>query len=398
MQYIERQFRSLYFTMFANFMIFGITLTIIGATLPKIIREFQWSYIATGVVLSAGSIGYFVSTFLSGVFLHKLGPKLVIAGGLVIQSIGLSLFAIRPYVALNFLLNLLIGLGQGGTEVVVNYSVIHIERSGQSRLMNFMHAAFSVGAIIGPFIVGTLIAAGISWQMIYRAMALACFLMAWVFSILPFSRLREEDEGTEDKPRTIELLRHPLLILAFLILFLYVGTELGVSSWIAEYYVKILDAPESIGAFMVSVFWLGLLLGRLSLSGYRGSRQAEWVFALSSTCTIALLFAVLMRGLWLAGIGFFLAGTGFSAIYPLVIAIVGRHFKRGRGVAVGFVATGGGIGSFVFPFIMSAIANRFGLKRGFFFYISLDFIMALMACLVIWRIRKIQGKSGINTG
>lgn len=390
MRYIESQFRSLYFAMLLNFVIFGVTLTIIGATLPKIIREFQWSYTATGVVLSAGSIGYFVSTFVSGILLQRLRPKLIVATGLAIQAVGLSLFAARPVVLLNLMLNFLIGLGQGGTEVVVNFSVVHMERSGQSRLMNLMHAAFAVGAIIGPFAVGRIMDAGLSWQMIYRLMALVTILMAGTLSLLPFSRLKRESSKSGDEPRLIELLKHPLLILSFLILFLYVGTELGVSAWVAEYYVKILDVSASAGAYMISIFWIGLLAGRLGLSGYRGRRQAEVMFILASTCTVALLFAVLMRGPWLAGFGFFLAGLGFSAIYPLVIALVGKHFKRGQGAAIGFAATGGGIGAFAFPFFMAAIADRFGMRRGFFFYIALDFIMVVLTCAVIWQTRMLS--------
>ena len=396
MRYIESRFRSLFVAMLVNFTLFGVTLTIIGATLPKIISEFQWSYIATGAVISAGSIGYFVSTFISGILVQRLSPRVIIATGLVLQAMGLSLFATRPVVLFNLLLNLLIGLGQGGTEVVVNFSVVRMEHSGQSRLMNLMHAAFAVGGVIGPFVVGMLISV---WRVFYRLMALASILMAGTFLPLPFSRLAGEVEKSEDDPRIIELLKRPLLILAFLILFLYVGTELGVSVWVAEYYVKTLGASASVGAFMVSVFWMGLLIGRLGVSfGYRGYRQAELLFILASVCTVALSFAVLMRGPWLAGVGFFISGLGYSAIYPLVMALVGKHFKRGQGVAIGFASTGGGIGAFVFPFFMAAIADKFGIQRGFFFYIALDVLMVALTCAVIWQtrirsraIRKVDG-------
>jgi len=388
MRYIESRFRSLFVAMLVNFTLFGVTLTIIGATLPKIISEFQWSYIATGAVISAGSIGYFVSTFISGILVQRLSPRVIIATGLVLQAMGLSLFATRPVVLFNLLLNLLIGLGQGGTEVVVNFSVVRMEHSGQSRLMNLMHAAFAVGGVIGPFVVGMLISV---WRVFYRLMALASILMAGTFLPLPFSRLAGEVEKSEDDPRIIELLKRPLLILAFLILFLYVGTELGVSVWVAEYYVKTLGASASVGAFMVSVFWMGLLIGRLGVSfGYRGYRQAELLFILASVCTVALSFAVLMRGPWLAGVGFFISGLGYSAIYPLVMALVGKHFKRGQGVAIGFASTGGGIGAFVFPFFMAAIADKFGIQRGFFFYIALDVLMVALTCAVIWQVRMIQ--------
>jgi len=390
MRYIENQFRSLYLAMLVNFMIFGVTLTIIGATLPSILRDFNWGYTITGVVMAAGSVGYFVSTFVSGILLHRFSPRLIVVSGLTTQALGLALFAARPFVLLNLLLSFMIGLGQGGTETVVNFSVVRIERSGESRLMNLMHAAFAVGAIVGPFAVGRIIAADLNWQLMYRLMALVTILMAGVLSLMPFSRVSREDEKSGDRLELIQLLKHPLLILSFLVLFLYVGTELGTSLWVAEYYVKFFGTSASTGAYMVSIFWIGLFIGRLGLSGYRGQRQAEFILILASICTLALTFAILMSGPWLAGMGFFVSGLGFSAIYPLVIALVGKYFKSGQGAAIGFVATGGGVGAFAFPFFMAAISDRFGIQRGFIFYIVLDLIMAMLACAVIWQTRKLS--------
>ncbi len=126
MRYIETEFRSLYSAMLMNFVIFGVTLTIIGATLPKIIADFHWSYTTAGIAMSAGSVGYFISTFVSGIFLQRLSPRLIVVVGLAIQSVGLLLFGVSPSVLLNLPLTFMIGLGQGGTEVVVNFAVVPI--------------------------------------------------------------------------------------------------------------------------------------------------------------------------------------------------------------------------------------------------------------------------------
>jgi fucose permease len=385
MGYIDKNLRPIFFTLLANFILFGISLTIIGATLPKIIADFQWSYISTGIVLSAGSIGYFVSSFVAGILLQKLGPKKVIVIGMGLQFVGLLFFAFTPFVLLNMLLNLMIGFGGGGTEVVVNFSMVKMERSGQSRLMNFMHAAFSVGAVVGPYIVIMLMRAELGWQMIYRIMAFVSLAMAVVFCFLPLSRLNGvEEEKSEEKVRTTSILRDPVLILSFLILLIYVGSELGVSNWVSEYYVKFFKASADVGAFMVSIFWIGLLAGRLGTSIiYKGSRPEAVALGLACLCTVSLIFALLIRTPIVAGIGFCLAGLGYSAIYPLIMALVGRHFKTTQGAAVGFAATGGGIGSFVFPFIMAAISNAFGIRKGFFFYIALNVLMVVMITTIV---------------
>lgn len=403
MPYVEKRFRSLFFAILASFTVLGVTLTIIGATLPTIVREFEWSYVTTGIVVSAGFVGYFLSTFFSGLLVQRLGPKPVVVVGLALQAVALAFFAARPVVLLNLLLNLMLGLGQGSLEVVVNFSVVRMERGGKSRLMNLMHAAFCAGAILGPLAVGRLMAVDADWRTIYRLMAVVALVMAGALLFVPFSRLGGEGAKAGREPGVAELLRHPLLILFFLILLLYVGAELGISTWVAEYFVESFGTSAAVGAYMVSVFWMGLLAGRLGLSfWYRGRRQAELLLVLAGTCTVALLYAVLMKGALAAGVGFFLSGLGYSAIYPVVMALVGERFSRAQGVAVGFVATGGGIGAFAFPFLMAAIADRFGIRRGFYFFVALNVLMTALAWAIIrWtraarkRAEEVEGHDGV---
>ena len=382
MRHLAKETRLLYWALLSNFVLFGITLTIIGATIPKIIRTFNWSYTLTGIVLASGSVGYFSSSFLSGFLMKKIGSKRILVGGLFLEALGLLLFARHPSALFNLSLTFLLGVGQGGTETVTNINVIQMEKEGESRLMNLMHAAFCLGAIIGPFITGRLIATGL-WQVAYRFSSSACFLMGCAFLFLSFAHIRQEKLDTQGGFKTLKLLFNPLLVLFFLILFLYVGTELGTSVWVAEYYVEILGTSASIGASIVSLFWAGLLLGRLSISFWYKERSLSGLLIfLASLCTISLFGAISVKNPWFAGCGFFMAGLGYSAIYPVVMALVGQHFQHGQSVAVGFAGMGGGIGSFMFPFLMAFISDHFGLRRGFLFYASVNVLMVALTIVV----------------
>ncbi len=383
--------RSLFTALLLNFTVFGFTVTIYGAVVPTIIRQFEWSYLATGVVLSASAVGYFVSSFVSGFLVQRFGPKRVIMLGLLLQTIGLSGFGAGSSVLFNLGATFLVGLGHGGTEVVTNFCVVRIEKAGQSRLMNLMHAAFPVGAILGPVFVGSLIAGGFRWQMVFRAMALLSLLIAGGLSYLSFSSVCREDVQDERHPKVSRLLVNPLLVFLFLTIFLYVGSEIGVSSWISEYYVGVFETEPSAAAYMVSVFWTGILIGRLGIYFfYHGVRQAEILVLLSCLALTSLALSLLMGNRIVAGVGFFIAGLGYSAIYPVDMAIVGESFKRGQSVALGFVSTGGGIGSFSFPFIMAAIANAYGIKNGFWFYVITTLAMVGAAGMVLWLVRRMS--------
>ena len=63
---IERHHRALFLLLFAVFIIYGMSMTIIGATLPVILADFQWNYLIAGFVLGAGAVAFFLSTFAGG--------------------------------------------------------------------------------------------------------------------------------------------------------------------------------------------------------------------------------------------------------------------------------------------------------------------------------------------
>jgi fucose permease len=379
--------RRLYFLLLAGFVLFGVIFTIAGAALPQIIRTFGWSYTVTGLVLAASSAGYFLSSFLNGFLVQRFPPRLIMMIGLVIGALSMSLFVRWPSPWLNLLLNLGIGLCQGAIEVVANLEVIHMEQKGQSRLMNLIHASFCVGAIIGPSAVGYILNEGIPLVSIFIAAAILFGLLAVVVALTRFPRVQPEPE--KGAHAGLQLLRQPLLLLITAALLIYVGTEIGVSSWSSEYVVKVLGVSASTGAFAVALFWLGLLAGRLGISfGYKGSRQELLMLGLSMVSAAALVGVLLARSAAAVAAAVFIAGLGSSGFYPLGMSVLGRHFKSG--VAVGTAATGGAVGSIVFPFAMALISQTIGIRRGFWFYLGMNVLLVVIAAFLVRLVRRAE--------
>jgi fucose permease len=382
--------RRLYILFLCSFATFGVLFTVTGAALPHIIRTFGWSYALTGVVLAASSVAYFLSTFASGFLVQRFTPKAVLVTGLLIWAACMSFFVGWPSPWLNLGLNFGMGLCQGTIELVTNLQVIHMEKKGQSRLMNLTHAGFSVGAIAGPAAVGYLLGAGNGAIIVFRVAAGLLALMALLFSLTPFPRIALEAPRERGRVR---LLAQPLLLFLTFFLLLYVGSELGVSTWVSEYFVTVLSTSASAGAFAVSLFWLGIFSGRLIISFfYRGSRQELVVLTLSVLSVLSLGVVLLVRSPAAVAVGVLLAGLGSSGVYPLLMAIVGRYFKSG--VAVGTAATGGAMGSFVFPFLMAVLAQTVGLRGGFWFYLGLDLVMVALSVALIRMVAKLPVPRG----
>ena len=386
---------SLFALLTANFVLFGASMTIFGATIPNIIRLYGWSYSTAGVVLAASAIGYFSSTLMTGFLVKRVGARWMVVTTLCIEGISFLFFARFPSIPFNIAHNFLIGFGQGGTEVVSNVAVIRIERDGKSRLMNLLHASFCVGAFLGPIGVAGLLTSVFSWQIIFPAIGIVILCIATALTFQKFPSVEEEE--MHSSPPSGELSSHLpaaapgkwrlLLSLYFAVILLYVGVELIMSNWSAEFFVTRLGSASSTAAFMVAILWVGLFVGRLGLSFfYHGTRQEVVLLVLNVASTSFLLLMLLSKSLVASSILVFLIGVGLSGVYPLVMSLVGKRSQST--VAVGIVSTGGGIGSFCFPFILAFIADRVGLYRAFYFCFFVGVAMVIFTVAVVSHRKK----------
>lgn len=381
---LDSSTRRLYFLLLTGFILFGIIFTIAGAALPHVIRTFGWSYTVTGLVLAASSAGYMLSCFLNGFLIQRYPAKLILVTGLVLGTACMAFFMRWPSPWLNLALNFGIGLCQGCMEVVTNLEVIHMERKGQSRLMNLIHACFCIGAAVGPAAVGYILKENIPLTVVFMVSAALFALLALLAVTVPFPRVvaqKERDEGSGAR-----LLRNPLLLLITAALLTYVGTEIGISSWSSEYAVKVLDISASTAAFAVTLYWMGLLAGRLTISlAYKGSRQDLLMLGLSGLGAVSLVAMLLARSEPGLAVAVFAAGLGSSGFYPLGMSLLGRHFKSG--VAVGTAATGGAAGAIAFPFLMAVVSQGVGIRSGFWFYFGMAVLLVALSAALVAMVR-----------
>ena len=376
MSFIARNHRPAFLILFASFVLFGISVTVIGAVLPRVLADFGWDYLAAGTVLAAGSMGTLLAAYFAGRVIDRVGFRSAMAIGLILDAAGLMVFATTASVPLNAVLYFLIGVGQGFIEVAVNWSIVKMVPQGSGRPMSLMHGAFSVGAVAGPMAAGAAMASGIPWAIIYRVLG-GLFLVLLVFSCLvPGRGLEGSAAGTRAHHRA-ELHGEPVFWLGSIVLLLYVGVEMGLSNWMGEFFVSGLGATAASGAFAVSAFWLGLLAGRFGVPLlYRGPRQDKVLDILGTilvVSTTALAVLGYCGGVKIAFLVSAVAGVGCSCVYPLSMSLVGEAFPDAQGEAMGFASAGGGLGSFLFPLGLAYVARSWGIRAGYVALVPLAF-------------------------
>jgi MFS transporter, FHS family, glucose/mannose:H+ symporter len=180
-------------------------------------------------------------------------------------------------------------------------------------------------------------------------------------------------------------------------MFLYVGVELTYNGWIAEYAARHRAFGAAAAAGTVSIFWTGLLIGRILLSvKAKGKRQERLLalLALGSVVFYALTTLAssargeastpILQGLtWACA---FLTGLFFSGCYPIIVSILGSEFG-GSTVALGICSAAAGAGVLLFPLATGALASSIGLPLAIFLAACVDACLAILAISIAFKRR-----------
>ena len=175
-----------------------------------------------------------------------------------------------------------------------------------------------------------------------------------------------------------ELFRKKIVLLYFLGIFAYVGTEQGVANWISKFLATYhgID-PQTRGADTVSLFWglmtagclLGLVLlklfdSRKVLIGFAGAAILTLGIALFGPGPVALIAFPLMG---------FCASVMWSIIFSLALNSLDKH----HGSFSGILCTGI-VGGALVPLVVGWLGDRFGLRVGMIFlFITLGYILSI---------------------
>jgi fucose permease len=156
--------------------------------------------------------------------------------------------------------------------------------------------------------------------------------------------------------------RSPLLWIAGLILFLYVGSENGMGGWTGTYLQQSVSMPADQAALIVSGFWMTLTLGRL-IGAYLGTRwTSDRLMLVSLTGAVfgGMLLALTTGNLALTIAAVLITGLFFGPIYPTTFSISASLFKESSGKAAGLIVALASLGGMFLPPLQGVVLTRFG--------------------------------------
>ncbi len=271
-----------------------------------------------------------------------------------------------PFVALmgGFLLS---GFGIGLIDAGLNAYVAGLPRN--TTLLNYLHAFYGVGALIGPLLATVVIIYALGWNSLYYVWVGVSLMLA-VSLFLSFRgqetlAKREEQATGERAPGNVlaAALRLPVVWVAAFFLLIYVGIEVSVGSWMFSFLTEERHEAEELSGLAISGYWLGLTIGRLVLGKISEKLGNERLIELCLAGVVAgvlLVWLVPVGGVMAAGL--WLIGFSLGPVFPTTIAMMsGLVPERIVPSAIGFLASFGSVGAAFLPAAVGALAEQFGL-------------------------------------
>ena len=151
----------------------------LGTWLPKLMIEAGYPLTSSLLFLVALNIGIMIGNFTGGWLADRIAPKKVIAGMLIIGSIGLILLGLKPGTIILYLLVIVVGacsMGPSNTNLgyASKYYPTHIRSTG----VGWTNGMGRIGAIVGPTFGGILLSLNVPVHLSFVCFAIPAILGA----------------------------------------------------------------------------------------------------------------------------------------------------------------------------------------------------------------------------
>jgi FHS family L-fucose permease-like MFS transporter len=384
-----------------TFFVISLLTNIIGPLVPDIIKSFDLSLTLVALLPFAFFIAYGVMSIPSGMLVERYREKPVMIGAFVLAFAGALLFATLPRYPTAIVSLFLIGAGMAALQVAIN-PLLRVAGGEEHYAFNSVLAQLIFGgaSFLSPFIytyfvrnmgqpggrtkpliglMSQLVPPSLPWVSVYWVFAVLVIAMIAVLAAVRFPVVvRNEDERAGAWATHKALFRNRTVLLYFLGIFAYVGTEQGVANWLSQFLLTYHKYdPQTVGAGKVSLFWglmtVGGVLGLILLK-FLDSRKV--LVGFTAAALVFLTLALFGPGP-LALIMFPLMGFAASVMWPVIFSLALNSVERHHGSFSGILCTGI-IGGALVPLLVGRLGDSLGLRQGMLvLYLTLGYILSI---------------------
>lgn len=379
------------------FFMWGFLTCLNDILIPHLKGIFDLNYAQAMLVQFCFFSSYFIFALPSGKLVEWRGYKGTMVIGLLVMAVGAFLFLpASASASFGLFLSALVILAAGITtlQVAANPYVAHLGPSETSAArLNLSQAFNSFGTFVAPFFgsafilaeapmaqekLKTLSASALqayraqqasSVRLPYLGIGLTLVLLAISFAVVKMPtmdftrdiRPGELNEGTDDS-----IWKHPVLLAGALAIFVYVGAEVSIGSFLVNYFglPDIAGFTEKTAAKYVALYWGGAMVGRFIGSALLTKFRTSVVLGTAAVMSCLLVTtSILTHGhtaMWtILAVGLF-NSVMFPSIFTVGLTGLGPLTSKGSSLMVAAI-----VGGALIPLAEGHLADAIGVQHAF---------------------------------
>ncbi len=376
------------------FFMWGFLTCLNDILVPHLKLIFDLSYVKIMLIQFAFFSAYFVFSLPMGKLVEMIGYKWTMVAGLFTMGLGALMFIPAASVpSYPLFLAALIVLAAGITALQVSanpyVSVLGPARTASSRL-NLAQAFNSLGTTIAPYLGGLFILSAApltieeirqmaaptlqayrlqqaaSVKLPYLILGLIAIALGVAIALFKLPPIPETERHRGDKSSG-SLWQYRQLIFGAIGIFVYVGAEVSIGSFLVNYLSQpdIGNISERAAAGFVSFYWGGAMIGRFIGSALlQKIPTGKLLSTFSAVASLLVVTSMLTFGhtaMWaIIAVGLF-NSIMFPSIFTLGIAELGPLTGEGSGILIMAI-----VGGAIIPVVVGALADRMGIHHSLF--------------------------------
>ena len=355
------------------FFFWGFITVLNDILIPFLKESFDLNYTQAMLVQFCFFGAYFIVSPFAGRLIDKVGYQQGIVLGLLTTAAGCLLFyPSASFHVYGLFLFAFFVLASGITilQVAANPYVAALgpEKTAASRL-NLAQAANSLGTTVGPIIgasliLGVVAADASAVQGPYLMIAGLLIAAALVFRNIKLPKLAHVEATGEESDGNIW--EHRSLVLGALAIFLYVGGEVSIGSFLVNYFSEssIAGMSTADAGEMVAYYWGAAMIGRLFGAVLMNYVAATKYLAVNALIAIIMIIVSMNStgdvAMWsILAVGFF-NSIMFPTIFTLAVKGLGSMTSKGSGLVCQAI-----VGGALIPLVQGVAADSIGIQLSF---------------------------------
>ena len=377
------------------FFMWGLLTALNDVLIPHLKELYTLSYVQAMMVQFCFFGAYFIVSLPAGALIKRIGYQNGAVAGLVVAAIGCALFypAANSGYALFLFGFFVLAAGITILQVAANpfVTVLGDARGASSRL-TLTQAFNSLGTTVAPALGGILILSGsvigveelaklpaveqaayraaqaASVQGPYLVLAGTLLVLAVLFALVRLPKIVHTDDGVAEAGVAAKgsVMAHRHLVLGTIGIFVYVGAEVSIGSFLINFFAEpdIAGLSHASAAHYVSFYWGGAMIGRFI--GFAAMRFVSpgKALAFNSAASIALiLLAVFGQGtvaMWaIIAVGLF-NSIMFPTIFSMALYKLGKFTGQASGILCMAI-----VGGAIVPFVQGMFADTMSVQASF---------------------------------